>query len=108
MLNWLHLHNMEVKKHYEIAFWVTLSLAILLIVVGFSLPPRGQVDPTVLTSIGELFLWPALAFGAKALEEGHKATIRKGDTSITIGNTDDKEMPAPPVETIITEEYAED
>lgn len=72
------------KKHYTIAFWLTLATSIGLIVGGFFAPPMGEINGTILTGVGELFLWPALAFGAKALEENHKVTFQKGDTNITI------------------------
>lgn len=77
-------------KHYIIAFWITLAIAIGLIVGGFFCPPQGEIDGSVLTSVGELFLWPALAFGGKALEEGKIAKISKGDTTVSIGDNDKK------------------
>ena len=57
------------------------------------MPEKGKIDGSVLTSVGEIFLWPALAFGAKALDEGHKATISHGNTTIEIKdiNPDDEE-----------------
>lgn len=72
------------KKHYTIAFWLTLATSICLIVGGFFCPPMGKIDGSVLTAVGELALWPALAFGAKALEENHRVTFQKGDTNIII------------------------
>lgn len=77
------------NKHYVIAFWTTLAVAIGLIIGGFFMPPQGEVDGSVLTSVGELFLWPALAFGAKALEDGKIAKISKGDTTVSIGHDRD-------------------
>lgn len=74
--------------HYITAFWVTLSVSIFLIVTGLFLPEKGQIHGSVLTSVGELFLWPALAFGAKALEEGKSATIQHGNTTIQLGDAD--------------------
>lgn len=74
-----------VRRHYYIAFFVSLFVAISLMVGGFFCPPKGKIDGSVLEAVGIIFLWPALAFGAKALEEGHRAQIRKGDTTITLG-----------------------
>lgn len=74
------------KKTYIVSFWISLIIAIGLMVTGFFLPPQGQVHPSVLEATGILFLWPALAFGAKALEEGNTAKIQKGDTTISIGS----------------------
>ena len=74
------------KKTYIVSFWISLIIAIGLMVTGFFIPPQGQVHPSVLEATGILFLWPALAFGAKALEEGNTAKIQKGDTTISIGS----------------------
>lgn len=76
------------RKQYAVAFWVTLAIAISLITIGFFTPPKAQVDGSVLESVGLIFLWPALAFGNKALEEGKIAKIHKGDTTISIGDKD--------------------
>ena len=78
-------------KHYVIAFWITLTIAIGLIISGFFMPPQGEVDGSVLTGTGELFLWPALAFAAKALEDGKTAKFTKGDTTISVGKHDEEE-----------------
>lgn len=75
----------KLKKHYIASFWITLTLSIGLIIGGFCTPPQGQVDGSVLESVGLIFLWPALAFGAKALEENNKIKISHGQTEIVIG-----------------------
>lgn len=77
------------KRTYIVSFWISLIIAIGLMVTGFFMPPQGKVDPSVLESAGLLFLWPALGFGAKALEEGNTAKIHKGDTTLEFGK--DKE-----------------
>lgn len=79
------------KKQYTVAFWLTLTIAIALVISGFLVPPKGVIDGSVLTGVGELFLWPALAFGAKSLSEGHRAKIQHGETSIQIGNTNSED-----------------
>ena len=61
---------------------------VALIIGGFFVPPLGSIDGSILTAIGELFLWPALAFGAKALSEGKKAKFKKGDTTLEVGELD--------------------
>lgn len=75
----------NLKKHYLWAFWISLICSIGLLVRGFLTPPTGQVDGSVLEGTGILFLWPALAFGAKALEEKNKIMIQHGQTTIQIG-----------------------
>lgn len=80
--------NFTARKQYIIAFWTTLIISIGLMVGGFFTPPKAEIDGSLLEATGLLFLWPALAFGNKALEEGKVAKINKGDTTITIGNDD--------------------
>ena len=80
--------KLMLHKQYMIAFWVTLCISTALIVGGFFVPPLGSIDGSILTAIGELFLWPALAFGAKALSEGKKAKFKKGDATLEVGELD--------------------
>lgn len=80
----------SIRSHYLTAFWCTLVIAIGLIVTGFFTPPKAQIDGSVLEATGLLFLWPALAFGAKALEEGKTATISHGNTTIEIKKEDEE------------------
>ena len=78
----------DTKKTYLAAFWVSLVIAIGLLITGLFMPPQGEIDGSVLEATGLLFLWPALAFGAKALEEGKVARIQKGDTTISLGDAE--------------------
>lgn len=80
------------RKQYIIAFWSTLVIAIGLIVTGVCTPPYAEVDGSILESVGLLFLWPALSFGNKALEEGKTAKIQRGDTTISIGDNDEEDI----------------
>lgn len=75
----------NLKKHYVAAFWCTLVVAVGLLIGGFFAPPQGQIDGSILEAAGIMFLWPALAFGAKALEENNKVKISHGSTTISIG-----------------------
>lgn len=78
------------SKHYIVAFWITLVIAISLIVGGFFTPPMAEINGSVITAVGEIFLWPALALGAKSLEERKMIKLQKGETTISIGNNDNK------------------
>lgn len=75
----------NLKTNYLVAFWTTLVISIGLLVGGFLTPPQGEIDGSVLEGAGLLFLWPALSFAAKALEEKNKVQISHGNTTITIG-----------------------
>ena len=76
------------------------------------MPPQGEIDGSVLKGVGELFLWPALAFGAKALDDNKKIQMQHGNTTITVGahvppppgNEDEQE---PELEELVGEEEGE-
>lgn len=55
-------------------------------VVGFILPPRGVIDGSVLTAIGELIVFPAMALGYEALKSGREVSFKKGEMEITVAN----------------------
>ena len=86
-------------RHYFLAFWVTIAISLGLLITGFFLPPSGQVHPSTLEAAGIIFLYPALAFANKVLEEGHTATITHGNTQIEIKQDEEEaiEMPAPEI-----------
>lgn len=83
------------KSHYKIAFWSTLAVSAGLMISSFCLPPEGEIHPSVLKGAAELFLWPALAFGTKALDEGKTARITHKNTSITVGDDEEDHFDGP-------------
>lgn len=74
----------------SIPFWILASVTIVLFVLGFIVPPTGQIDPSVLTAGAELFAFATLAVVADAIRYGYDATVTHGNTSITINNNDDE------------------
>lgn len=85
----LNIHYM-LNKHYLIAFWVTFALAIGLIAGGALTPPIFIIDGSIFTAVGLLFLWPTLAFGAKAVEDGRVAKLHFAHGFISIGQNSDR------------------
>lgn len=77
------------NRHYTISFWITLFVSLGLIIGGFFVPPRGIIDGSILTASGIIFLWPALAFGSKAVEAGRVAKLNFGNNSVSIGQDED-------------------
>jgi hypothetical protein len=69
---------------------ICFTVSVLLIVSGFLMPPRGEIDCSVLTAVGELLLFPSLAFGYRAIMAGMELHITKGDTHIEITKDDDE------------------
>lgn len=77
------------NRHYVIAFWITLGVAVALLVAGFLTPPMAIIDGSILKAVGELMFWPAIAFGVKAVEDGRVAKFHFGQSSIHIGEDKD-------------------
>ena len=72
-------------------FIICLVLSVILIVASWFVPPMAVIDGSVLAAIGEIFSFAALATVIRAIDKGDKASITKGDTTLTVG-TDKKEQ----------------
>ena len=59
-------------------------MSVGLIIGGFFVPPTGQIDGSVLTAVGELFAYAALASGLHAIRLGYDFKIVKGDTEVQL------------------------
>ena len=73
-------------KVCAVIFAICLAVSIGLVVAGFFVPPTGKIDGSVLTAVGELFAFAALAVGAHAVELGYDLKLSKGDTSVELKN----------------------
>lgn len=79
------------RSHFIVAFWISLVVAFGLMITGFLMPPMGVIDGSVLTGAGIIFMWPTLACGAKAIEDGKTARFKTSHTTLTVGDgSDDK------------------
>ena len=67
-------------------FIVCLAASVMLIVAGFVVPPMGEIDGSVLTAVGELLMFPPIAYGARAIELGYDFKMNRGDTHVEITN----------------------
>lgn len=70
---------------HTVAFAVCLAASIGLIVGGFFVPPTGVIDGTVLTGVGELFGFAALAQVHSLVARGKGVVFNHGSTSISVG-----------------------
>lgn len=70
-------------------FFICLITSLGLIIGGFIVPPMGIIDGSVLTAVGELIVFPALAFGFKSIELGYDLRVSKGDASLEINNNNE-------------------
>lgn len=70
-----------------ITFYTCLIISIILLVVGFIVPPRGIIDGSVLTAVGELFGFATLAMIPRMIK-GRSVELQHGSTSLTLGDED--------------------
>ena len=68
----------------KVIFGIALVVSVGLIIGGFFVPPTGQIDGSVLTAVGELFAFAALASGLHAIRLGYDFKIVKGDTEVQL------------------------
>ena len=81
----------ENKLTSDVVFWICLTVSIVLVVVGFCLPPQGVIDGSVLEAVGLLFLYATLHQAIKTIREGRSASFNKGDMQIVIGDKNKQE-----------------
>ena len=80
-----------VRNHYFVAFFTTLIIAAGLLITSFFLPPAGEIHPSALQGAALIFCWPALAFGAKALDDNKRVKISTKVGTITVGKAEEAE-----------------
>jgi hypothetical protein len=80
-----------IKEHLlsNISFWICLCTSLVLIALGFLVPPVGDIHPSILTAVGELFGFATLAVVADAIKFGYDAKITHGNTTVEVNNDDE-------------------
>lgn len=68
------------------AFWACLITSIILLIGGALTPPMFVIDKSIFIGVGELIGFGALGAIYKALDNGTKATFKKGDVELTVGD----------------------
>ena len=68
----------------RITFAICFFVSVALIACGFIVPPLGAIDPSCLTAVGELLLFPTILYAYRAIELGLTVKFNYGDTSIEI------------------------
>ena len=74
----------------DLVFCICLVTSITLMVVGFLLPPKGVIDGSVLTAVGELLGYAAL-FQVPRLINGHNVELSHGKTTIRVNDNDNED-----------------
>ena len=89
-------NNSKSKKERQccfcrLVFAICLVVSAVLVITGFFMPPRGEISGSVLKAVGELLLFPTLAYGFRAIELGLEIKFQKGDTSISVSRDENED-----------------
>lgn len=92
----------KVKKFWEIAKadgaiggWITLLTSVFLLITSLFLPPKGQIDPSVLQGVAELGFFATLFKLPQIIQsiaDGKSLTLQHGETSVTVTSRDEDEQ----------------
>lgn len=80
---------MQKYRTHSRLFFLTLVTSIALIIAGFLVPPTGVIDGSVLTAVGELFAFGALAQLPHLVALGKEVHFTHGNTTVTVGDGED-------------------
>lgn len=76
-----NLFELIIKNIY---FWCFSLTSLILIIVSFIIPPTGQIDPSVLQGVAELFAFAALGAVFKTIDSSKEVNIKHNNTDVTI------------------------
>lgn len=75
-------------KAHKITFAICLVTSIVMLVAGFLVPPRGVIDGSVLTGVGELFAFATLAT-VPYIANGRSVELTHGKTTLALSDNDE-------------------
>lgn len=79
--------NISFRGVDTIASCITLIFSILIFCISFILPPKGIIDPSVLTAVGEIGIITLILFKIPSLIRGlqnGKLSLQKGDITLKV------------------------
>lgn len=88
----------------NVTFWFFAIAAVGLMIGSFFVPPKGVIDPSVLTASGIIFAFAALYVAYDAIGRGMDAKVKYGNAEVEITNDDPvTKKPAGELETVNVE-----
>ena len=67
---------------------ILATIAVVLGITSFVMPPHGIIDASVIGFTGELFAFASLFFAWESVERGIDAKVKHGQTEIELNNPD--------------------
>lgn len=80
-------HNGD--RMWKIVFYTTQLISLIMILVSFFIPPLAVIDSSVFAGVGELAFFPSLLAFYNIVMSGRKASIQKGETTISVNDNSD-------------------
>lgn len=74
----------------NVPFWVFAGVAIIMGIISFFMPPKGDIMPSVLKFTSWMFAFAALWTVFVAMKRGLDARIQHGKTAVTVGSLEGK------------------
>lgn len=77
-------------------FFILSSVAVAFLTISFFMPPQGEIHPSVIAAVGEIFAFSSLGCVLKSVDKGQQARIQHGNTTVTLGDDEDERAPHRP------------
>lgn len=77
---------------YNIPFFILASIAVILLIVAFILPPQAYIDKSVLEGASLIFAFAALWTVHTAVVKGVGAKIKHHDLEVEIGDKEEGQI----------------
>ena len=73
----------------NIWFDIFASIAVIMLIASWFVPPMAVIDASVLAGVGELFGFAALGTVIHAIDKGRSIEMTHGNTTMAVGNKDE-------------------
>lgn len=78
----------NITRQTSIAMWIAFAVTVILLIWAFVVPPKGDINASVLKACTLIYTIIPFAIAREALKEGKGAKISHGDTNIEIKDYD--------------------
>ena len=75
---------LKCAMQHNIWFHILAAFSVILLIASFIVPPTGEISPSVLAGVGEVFGFAALGSVIYAIDKGKSVEMTHGSTTITV------------------------
>lgn len=80
------------KNISKTSFWICFTISVSLLIISFIIPPTGEISPSVLEAVAEIFAFATLGTVIDAIKKGSDITLKHGTTEVTLNNPEKEEI----------------